>query len=148
MTQITKKKVSRKVPGKGGRPPGRKNNATLMKEGEMARALKLCDGHAALEAPAIVIAMAKRAKEGDVQAAKLILDRVYPARRQVDDRGTGIQGITINIQAADTEGQTDGIDQEQGTPEQREPDPASRQERYIKDGVEILAFPGSQEGDR
>ena len=67
------------------RPRGRKNNATLLKEAEVAKCLKLCEGHAALEAPKIVVAMAEKAKQGDVAAAKLILDRIYPARRQVDD---------------------------------------------------------------
>lgn len=109
----------------------------------MAKALKLCEGHAALEAPAIIMAMAKRAKEGDVQAAKLILDRVYPARRQVDDHGAGVQGITINITS--DSGETHGQDQAGSETDQREPNPADGAERFRHEGVEVLAFPGGKE---
>ena len=80
------------------RPAGSKNKATLLKEAEIAKALKSCEGHAALSAPKIVLAMAAKAEKGDVAAAKLILDRVYPAMRQVDDRSSNRStAIQINI---------------------------------------------------
>lgn len=129
------------------RPKGRKNNATLLKEGEIAKALALCEGHAALEAPAIVVAMAERAKAGDVSAAKLILDRVYPAMRQNDGRGAGVQGITINI-TSDSGETNGGIDQKGSETGEREPDPAGGAERFHHEGVEVLAFGRKQEGER
>ena len=72
------------------RPKGRKNNATLIREAEIGKCLKLCEGTAILEAPKIVLAMAEKAKKGDVQAAKLILDRVYPAKE--GGSGQGVKG--------------------------------------------------------
>lgn len=83
------------------RPKGRKNNATLIREAETDKALKLCQGTALSHAPDIVLAMAEKAKQGDVAAAKVILDRVYPAMRQVEDRQNGTVAIQINITGAD-----------------------------------------------
>lgn len=91
------------------RPKGRKNNATLIREAESDKALKLCQGTALAHAPDIVLAMAEKAKQGDVAAAKVILDRVYPAMRQVEDRQNGTVAIQINIT-----GETDGINTWQG----------------------------------
>ena len=130
------------------RPRGRKNNATLLKEAEVAKCLKLCQGHAALEAPAIVIAMAERAKQGDVQAAKLILDRVYPAMRQVDDRSSGTQGITINITSANPleahHGKT--IDQEVSDADPGPADPAERQGPAENQGLRVISQGGGEAG--
>lgn len=125
------------------RPKGRKNNATLMKESEIAKCLKLCEGHAALEAPAIVYAMAEKAKEGDVAAAKLILDRVYPARQ--DSSGQRLPGgITINIQSTDQTETRDAIDQKGSEADHEPAEPADRQESFRAEGVEILAFDAGQ----
>lgn len=138
------------MPGKklSGRPRGRKNNATLLKESEIAKCLKLCEGHAALEAPKIVIAMAEKAKNGDVAAAKLILDRVYPAKRQVDDRGPGLQGITINITSTETSteekhhGQT--IDQNGSEADPVAGQSAEGDQPFRHEGVQIVPIDGGK----
>lgn len=82
------------------RPKGRKNNSTLLREaaeGEKGQALKLCHGLATSRAANIILAMCDKAEGGDVAAAKVILDRVYPAMRQVDDSNRGAVSIQINI---------------------------------------------------
>ena len=137
---IKKKAIAKK---KGGRPPGRKNNATLMKEAEIAKCLKLCEGHAASHAADIVLAMVKKAKQGDVSAAKLILDRVYPARRQVDSDSGGVQGITINIRSTDH-----GNDQRQGEAGEQPDVQAHGQESFHHEGVEVIALHAGKEGQR
>ncbi len=53
-----------------GRPQGSRNKATIMLEKIMAK-----DGEA------VVQAVISAAKEGDMQAAKLVLDRVLPPRK-------------------------------------------------------------------
>ena len=86
------------------RPKGRKNNSTLLREaaeGEKGQALKLCHGLATSRAANIILAMCDKAEGGDVSAAKVILDRVYPAMRQVDDSNRGAVSIQINITGDD-----------------------------------------------
>ena len=43
----------------------------------------------------------KRAKEGDMTAAKLVLERAIPARRSVDNEMAGKTAIQINIVGVD-----------------------------------------------
>ena len=131
-----------------GRPRGRKNNATLLKEAEVAKALKLCQGHAALSAPDIVVAMAEEAKKGNVAAAKLILDRVYPSMRQADDKGPGLAGITINITPLGAQEKEVGkaIDQGQGEAGEQSDEPAEGDQSFDHEGVKVIAFDGGQKG--
>lgn len=132
-----------------GRIKGSKNKATLLREGEIEKALKLCEGHAALEAPKIVMAMAEKAKEGDVAAAKLILDRVMPAKRQVDDRNANISGITINITSAR------GLQDENATQRPIEGEAVELSDGHPdgqiaihQDGGQVVAIDGGEEGER
>lgn len=67
----------------------------------------------------VIEAVIKQAKSGDMQAAKLILDRLVPAQRAVDPARKGIGGIQILVQGANPSmGPTVVIDQ---TPAQLEP---------------------------
>lgn len=133
-----KKKVS------VGRPAGRKNNATLMKESELAKAIKMCEGTATLEAPAIVMAMARKAKDGDVSAAKLILDRVYPAMRQSEDSHKGAVNIQINI----VEEQSDGNDTHNGKEISSEPGTTFGQESTETASVQVFSEYADEDGER
>ena len=125
------------------RPKGRKNNLTLLKEAETKKALKLCEGHALAHAPDIVLAMANKAKEGDVAAAKLILDRVMPSLRQTDDRGASLSGITINITSTKGDGNGEYPKSSQtGEHAVEQPDGPST---FDAEGVQIIAVDGSEE---
>ena len=129
-----------------GRPKGSKNKATLLREGEIEKALKLCEGHAALEAPKIVMAMAEKAKQGDVAAAKLILDRVMPAKRQVDDRNANISGITINITS--TKGLQDGNHPIEGEAVELSDGHPDGQIAIHQDSGQVVTIDGGEEGER
>lgn len=128
------------------RPKGRKNNATLLREaaeGEKGQALKLCHGLATSRAANIILAMCDKAEGGDVSAAKVILDRVYPAMRQVDDSNRGAVSIQINITGDDNgndswEGKT--IEQSYLQPDGEVSDG--------EEGGEELAEHAGQEGQR
>jgi hypothetical protein len=87
--------------------------------------------------------MAQKAIEGDVSAAKLILDRVYPARRQVDERG-GLApgGIVINI----TRDSGNGEDPAGSTANVITAEPANGKSTYRSQGCEIVALDGGEEG--
>lgn len=80
-----------------GRPKGAKNKSTLfkeaMKEGFEDKLMK--DGFKVFDA---VVA---KAVEGDMTAAKMILDRVVPVTKAVDLNASDLSrkgGITINIE--------------------------------------------------
>ena len=80
-----------------GRPKGRKNNKTLAKEADLALIVKHAEGLMVHEVKGIIDAMVTKAQEGDVQAAKLILDRVLPTRRATDAMNNHGSEIIINI---------------------------------------------------
>lgn len=80
-----------------GRPKGAKNKTTLfkeaMKEGFEAKLMK--EGYAVFDA------VVNKAKEGDMTAAKMILDRVVPVTKAIDVNAldsNSVKGITINIE--------------------------------------------------
>ena len=87
------------------RPKGRKNNATLLREASIARALKLAEGALVADLPAIVNAVVTKAKQGDLRAAELVFSRVLPVRKAVDDLASGKSAIQINIVSANPEPQ-------------------------------------------
>ena len=87
------------------RPKGRKNNATLLREASMNRALKLAEGALVADLPAIVNAVVAKAKQGDLRAAELVFSRVLPVRKAVDDLAAGKSAIQINIVSANPETQ-------------------------------------------
>lgn len=80
-----------------GRPKGVKNKTTLfkeaMREGFEDKLMK--------EGMAVFDAVVSKAKEGDMTAAKMILDRIVPVSKAVDINATDISGkggITIHIE--------------------------------------------------
>ena len=129
-----------------GRPPGSKNKLTVLKEHEKKRALSLCEGTIFQYAPKIVKAMCEKALEGDVKAAALIMNRVYPEMRQVDKQLQGIQGITININKEMPDGEKT-ISTGQGEAEHGGTNGAHGSQSFRSAGVTIVAEHGGQEGD-
>ena len=125
-----------------GRPPGSKNKLTLLKEAESAKAVRLCQGTILQYAPQIVKAMCLKALEGDVKAAQLVMNRVYPEMRQVDKQLQGIQGITININSESP----NGNDQRQGETITVAHKPANGAQPFHAEGGEVVAEDGGEEG--
>ena len=79
-----------------GRPKGRRNDKTLLQEEALTRIVKRAEGYLVHEISDILVAICKKAKEGDVAAAKLILDRVLPAKRATDNIPSGVE-IIVNV---------------------------------------------------
>ena len=75
------------TPGKSGNPAGRRPGAVGL-AGKLREAL-------AQEAPAVIASLLDRAKQGDVQAASLILARVLPPLRPVDEAAPLPPGIAM-----------------------------------------------------
>jgi hypothetical protein len=72
---MTEKRTdTRFKPGQSGNPKGRTT-------GSRPKALVALDALGEGEAEAIVLAMIEQAKNGDATAGRMILDRVWPARR-------------------------------------------------------------------
>jgi len=82
---------------KRGRPPGSKNAKTILKEAAIDKCLKKAESIAIANAASVVQAMVDKAIKGDTAAAKLILDRVIPARRSVDEASAKDVNIQINV---------------------------------------------------
>lgn len=72
-----------------GRPKGSKNKNQIIRE-------KLID---ALEDGAldVVAAIVRAAKKGDMTAAKIIMDRLVPTQKSINDAGEGLRRPTVNI---------------------------------------------------
>lgn len=84
-------------PKGAGRPKGQKNHITLLKEAIMEESQGVILKHF----PKIVKAVCVQAEKGDVRAAKLIMDRIIPVKRSVDDMDRGTAGgITIVVQGS------------------------------------------------
>ena len=80
-----------------GRPLGSKNKTTLFKEAMKEGFENLLEK----EGKAVFMAVVEKAKDGDMSAAKMILDRVVPVTKAVDhtiDGVSGKGGVTINIE--------------------------------------------------
>lgn len=87
-----------KTKNKGGRPKGRRNNLTLLKESEMKKALALATSHMIEHVPALVTKLVQQANDGDMQAMKMIFDRVIPTRKAVEHIGsTERPTLQVNI---------------------------------------------------
>ena len=97
---MRKKTAKQKEPRPNGRPKGRKNNLTLLREAESEKALKLCTGEILANIHGVVLAVIEKAKSGDMQAAKLLLDRVVPVKKSIEHIGqvshvhVEIKGVT------------------------------------------------------
>ena len=95
--KISKELTSRETSNnnlKAGRPKGSRNKTTLFKEAmkEGFESLLETEGKKVFEA---VVA---KAKDGDMTAAKLILDRVIPVADSQQGKGSGRTEVVINVQ--------------------------------------------------
>lgn len=102
---MTRKNTDKRVTEKSlsnlnrrGRPPGAKNNSTLFKEAmkQGFEQLLLKEGEK------VFMVVVEKAKEGDMTAAKMILDRIVPVAKSIDVNATDIAsagGITIHIES-------------------------------------------------
>lgn len=80
---------------KGGRPKGSKNKSTLLREAlnnQFEEALKI-------QFEAVVSAVVKEAIDGNMVAAKMLLDRIIPVHKAADFKKTagGVE-ISINVE--------------------------------------------------
>ena len=92
------------APKKRGRPPGRKNNKTLLKQEMEMRALEVLEGMA-LDA---LQALHKNALAGDTAAAKALVDKFLP-NAQPGEGQNATPLVNINISPI-RPGQTPVID--------------------------------------
>lgn len=76
-----------------GRPKGSKNAATVLKEALIEKS----EGIIIKEFPKVVKAVVKKAQDGDMSAAKLLFDRIIPARKAVEHTNVDHKGGGINI---------------------------------------------------
>lgn len=81
------------VKRKAGRPPGAKNKDTIFKElmKEDFQAL------ATTEVKKVFKVLFEKAQDGDIQAIKLVLDRVIPPNKAVDIAEKGGSGLSVSI---------------------------------------------------
>ena len=89
-----------------GRPKGAKNKLTLVTEALEKKLVKSAGGLMLREAQEILETVAERAKNGDMTAAKLILDRILPVKRASEDLASGAMNIQINIVGTNNEDST------------------------------------------
>jgi hypothetical protein len=87
------KKYKPRPPTPAGRKPGSKNKLTLLREAVLNKQEEVILN----ELPKIVAVVCKKAAEGDLTAAKLILERIIPVRKQSDDVSGPKGPPTINI---------------------------------------------------
>jgi hypothetical protein len=94
-------KYKPKPPPNPGRKKGSKNRLTLLREAVLNKQEEVILN----ELPKIVEIVCRKAAEGDLSAAKLILERIIPIRKQSDgnEGSKGPPVITINIEAAKSE---------------------------------------------
>lgn len=88
MTQENNRKDTRFKPGQSGNPNGRK-------EGSRSRVCTALDALAEGEAEEIVRSMIDKAKEGDSQSGRTILERIWPPRK-----GARLRFILPKVSAA------------------------------------------------
>jgi len=96
MSELTPKTQFEKgVSGnKRGRPKGSKNKSTILREAMQAK----CEGMLTSEVPKVLEVVLDAAKGGDLQAAKMILDRAIPVHKATDGAKEGKGQITIQIE--------------------------------------------------
>jgi len=90
----SREEATSRLPNGGGRPVGAKNKTTIFKEvireGFEKRIEK--DGMRVIQA------VIDKAIEGDMQAAKLLLDRILPTTKAIDlDQLENSKGLSISI---------------------------------------------------
>jgi len=81
------------VGSKRGRPKGSRNKKTILQEAIRTQSEELILKHL----PEIIIATVEEAKKGNMQAVKLLLDRVIPPKRAVEFSTKDEDGLKVNI---------------------------------------------------
>ncbi len=128
------------------RPKGRRNNATLMKEEVVSRLTRQAQGFLIHEVRAVLETVVQKAKEGDMTAAKLVLDRAIPVKRSTEELA-GKPVITINITGDTTlEAHSHGEDSRQGEAVGGEPDSAGWSDPVADQSRVALPEPGGEAG--
>lgn len=87
-----------------GRPPGSKNSTTIFKE-----AIKQgFEETLQKDFQAVLNAVVKEAKKGNMQAAKILLDRAVPVTKavEIDHKGQGAGQIIINVGSLEQDDKT------------------------------------------
>jgi len=96
-TGETKKEISQRGPG---RPPGSKNKTTLFKELMRSDFQDIAEQNIKKTFSVLF----EKAHEGDMQAIKLIMDRVVPASKAIDMDELGKKGgLVINVNIGELE---------------------------------------------
>ena len=83
----------KKKPPRVGRKPGSKNKLSLLREAVLNKQEEVI----LTELPKIVAVVCRKAQDGDLSAAKLILERIIPVRKQTGDEASADKKPTINI---------------------------------------------------
>jgi hypothetical protein len=100
--RLTAKEAAKRLPA--GRPPGAKNKTTLFKEVIREGFEKAMEK----DSKKVIKAVIDKAIEGDMQAAKLLLDRILPTTKAVDlDQLENSKGLTISINVGELTGHPD-----------------------------------------
>ena len=86
-----------------GRPKGSKNKKTLLREELFSQCLKEAELIIVSELRPIIKALVRKAKEGDVAAAKVLLDRCIPARKAIDKTETTSNTWEFRVVAVEPE---------------------------------------------
>lgn len=103
--RLTAKEATKRLPR--GRPKGAVNKATIFKEVIREGFEKTMEK----DAKKVINAVVEKAIEGDMQAAKLLLDRILPTTKAVDlDQLENSKGLTISINVGELTGHPDLID--------------------------------------
>jgi len=76
-----------------GRPPGSKGKLTLLREALMQDSEEIMVRHF----PRIVDAVVQKAMQGDMVAAKMIMDRMIPTKKAIEFSGKDGQDFGIKI---------------------------------------------------
>ncbi len=87
------------VPRGRGRPPGAKNKDTLFKELMTTKFQDI----ATKDVERTIQVLFEKAKEGDMKAIKIVLDRVVPVTKAVDLADMEKKGLTVNISIGNLE---------------------------------------------
>ncbi len=103
--RLTKKEATKRLPV--GRPKGAVNKTTIFKEVIREGFEKTMEK----DAQRVINAVVTKAIEGDMQAAKLLLDRILPTTKAIDlDQLENSKGLTITVNVGELTGHPDLVD--------------------------------------
>ena len=103
--RLTAKEATKRLPL--GRPKGAVNKTTIFKEVIREGFEKTMEK----DAQKVINAVVTKAIEGDMQAAKLLLDRILPTTKAIDlDQLENSKGLTISINVGELTGHPDLVD--------------------------------------